>query len=122
MRTGADLAAHYASGDLFLFPSQTETFGNVTLEAMASGLAVVAYDYAAAREHVIHGENGLLAAYGDASGFERNAVRAATDWPLMAAMRREARLTAERVSWDQVIDAFSSALARIASASSATRA
>ncbi len=39
MRTGEDLAAHYASGDLFVFPSTTETFGNVTPEAMASGAA-----------------------------------------------------------------------------------
>ncbi|MGB5064300.1 MAG: glycosyltransferase family 1 protein, partial [Candidatus Competibacter sp.] len=54
MRIGADLAAHYASADLFLFPSLTETFGNVTLEAMASGLAVVAFDYAAARRHIVH--------------------------------------------------------------------
>ncbi|MBS1138424.1 MAG: glycosyltransferase, partial [Proteobacteria bacterium] len=52
MRTGEDLAAHYASADLFLFPSLTETFGNVTAEALASGLAVVAYDYAAAGQLV----------------------------------------------------------------------
>ncbi len=51
-RSGEDLAAHYASGDVFLFPSLTETWGNVTLEAMASGLAVVAFDYAAAAEVV----------------------------------------------------------------------
>src|SRR5690606_26563687 len=50
MRIGDDLASHYASADMFLFPSLTETFGNVTLEAMASGLCVVAYDYAAAAE------------------------------------------------------------------------
>ena len=49
MRTGEDLAAHYASADMFVFPSLSETFGNVTMEALASGLAVVAYDYAAAR-------------------------------------------------------------------------
>ena len=54
MRTGEDLAAHYASGDIFLFPSMTETYGNVTVEAMASGLAVVAYRYAAAAEHIEH--------------------------------------------------------------------
>jgi glycosyltransferase involved in cell wall biosynthesis len=114
MRTGEDLAAHYASGDLFLFPSQTETFGNVTLEAMASGLAVVAYDYAAAREHLVHGQNGLLAALGDGPAFERNAVRVAMDPQLMAAMRRKARLTAESVSWDHVIDRFASALTRMA--------
>ena len=40
MRTGEDLAAHYASGDIFLFPSMTETYGNVTVEAMASGRCV----------------------------------------------------------------------------------
>ena len=54
MRTSVDLAAHYASADIFLFPSLTETFGNVTLEAMASGLAVVAFDYAAA--HCVIGQ------------------------------------------------------------------
>src|SRR5262249_33562815 len=68
-RTGDDLAAHYASADVFLFPSETETFGNVTLEAMASGLAVVAYDYAAAHVHVEPGVTGVLAAPGDARGF-----------------------------------------------------
>ena len=60
-RTGEDLAAHFASADLFLFPSLTETWGNVTIEAMASGLAVVAYDCAAAEEIIRHGENGLKA-------------------------------------------------------------
>ncbi|HEU4665263.1 MAG TPA: glycosyltransferase family 1 protein, partial [Dokdonella sp.] len=52
LRRGDDLARHYASGDLFLFPSLTETFGNVTLEALASGVPIVAFDYGAAREHV----------------------------------------------------------------------
>jgi len=61
MRGGDDLAAHYASGDVFLFPSLTETYGNVTLEAMASGLAIVAYDYAAAAEHLVHETSALLA-------------------------------------------------------------
>ena len=51
-----ELARHYASGDVFLFPSMSETWGNVTLEAMASGLGIVAYDYAAAREALRHGE------------------------------------------------------------------
>ena len=52
MHTGERLARHYASADVFLFPSETETFGNVTLEAMASGLAVVAYNYAGAKMHI----------------------------------------------------------------------
>ncbi len=52
MQRGEALARHYASGDIFLFPSITETFGNVILEAMASGLAIVAFDYAAARKYL----------------------------------------------------------------------
>jgi glycosyltransferase involved in cell wall biosynthesis len=52
MLRGEELARHYASGDLFLFPSRSETFGNVTLEALASGLPVIAFDYGAAREHI----------------------------------------------------------------------
>lgn len=78
MRQGEDLAAHYASADLFLFPSLTETFGNVVLEAMSSGLTVVAFDYAAAHAHLTSGHNGLLAPFGDAEAFIAAAARAAT--------------------------------------------
>ena len=60
-RHGADLAAHYASADLFLFPSLTDTFGNVVMEAMASGLPVVAYDLGAAAEHIRSFRNGVVA-------------------------------------------------------------
>src|SRR6185503_1364513 len=74
MRTGEDLAAHYASGDVFLFPSTTETYGNVTMEALASGLAVIAYDYAAAHKHIRHDVNGLLAKFEDADAFLRLAA------------------------------------------------
>ena len=76
MRHGEDLAGHYASGDLFLFPSLTETFGNVTLEALASGVPVVAYDYAAAREHLRDARAGTRVACGDGDAF----VTAALDW------------------------------------------
>ena len=69
VRRGLELAKCYASADVFLFPSLTETFGNVTLEALASGLAVVAYDYAAAGRYIEHNRNGLLAACGDGASF-----------------------------------------------------
>ena len=76
MRHGEDLASHYASGDLFLFPSLTETFGNVTLEALACGVPVVAFDYAAAREHLHDLHAGTRVARGDEDAF----VAAALDW------------------------------------------
>ena len=76
-RNGGDLAAHYASADLFLFPSVTETFGNVTTEAMASGLAVVAFDYAAAGRLIRHGENGALVPFEDDAAFVATATRTA---------------------------------------------
>ena len=66
VQRGEALAAHYASADLFVFPSLSETFGNVTLEALASGLPVVAFDTAAASEHVDDCGNGLLAPAGAA--------------------------------------------------------
>jgi glycosyltransferase involved in cell wall biosynthesis len=69
LQRGEELARHYASGDLFLFPSLSETFGNVVLEALASGLAVVAFDQAAAAQHIRHGYNGALATPGDEADF-----------------------------------------------------
>jgi glycosyltransferase involved in cell wall biosynthesis len=113
-RRGEDLAAHYASGDLFLFPSSTETFGNVTVEAMASGLAIVAYDYAAGREHLEHGESGLLAPFDDAPTFIRMSAELALDRALIAKLRRSARAAAERIDWDEVVDQFESALCTLA--------
>ena len=100
-RTGADLAAHYASGDVFLFPSLTETFGNVTLEAMASGLAVVAYDYAAAAEVIRHGVNGILVPLG--SDFAPPAAALATDLARARCIGQAAREAALARGWDSVV-------------------
>ncbi|WP_295881222.1 glycosyltransferase family 1 protein [uncultured Thiohalocapsa sp.] len=102
-RVGEALATHYASGDLFLFPSLTETFGNVVTEAMASGLAVSAFDYAAAHEHIRHGSNGLLAPCGDRPAFINEAVAAAAAPDRLRTIGTAARRTAESLSWPQVI-------------------
>ena len=114
LRRDQDLAAHYASGDLFLFPSQTETYGNVTLEAMASGLPVVAYDYAAAGELIRPGENGLLAPFADADELIRQGVRASLDSQGLAALGQAARRTALSQDWCRIHDAFAAALAKVA--------
>ena len=84
MRSGEDLARHYASGDLFLFPSLTETFGNVVPEAMASGLVVLAFDYAAAGQCIRVGENGWLVPRRDARAFTATAtalMARVPEWP-----------------------------------------
>jgi glycosyltransferase involved in cell wall biosynthesis len=114
VRRDEDLAAHYASGDLFLFPSVTETFGNVTVEAMASGLAVIAYDYAAGREHIEHGRSGLLVPFDDAPSFIQISADLAADRALMERLRRDARAAAERIDWNEVIDTFDLALSGLA--------
>jgi len=110
VRTGDDLARHYASADLFLFPSETDTFGNVTLEAMASGLAVVAFDYAAAHQHITHGHDGLLAPLGDAAAFVRLASRAARQPDELAIVGARARAHALTLEWDDIAARFAAVL------------
>ena len=102
MRTGADLAAHYASADLFLFPSLTETFGNVTLEAMASGPAVVAFDYAAARHHIRHGHDGWLVDCADPAGFIAAARHLGERPELIYALGQAARQAVMAFDWERI--------------------
>ena len=102
-RVGLDLAEHYASADLFVFPSLTETFGNVVTEAMASGLAVVAFDDAAAHRYIRSGENGLILDRGDRDAFIATILAATTDVQGSRRLGAEARRTAETLGWPRVI-------------------
>ncbi len=104
MRTGEDLAAHYASADIFLYPSLTETYGNVTVEAMASGLATIAYDYAAAHQHMRHDENGLLLPYADTPSFIAAARGLIGNAARIQRLRTEARRTVENLTWDRIME------------------
>lgn len=114
LHTGEDLAAHYASADAFAFPSLTDTFGNVTLEALASGLAYAAFDTAAAAVHVVDGDNGWLARPGDAAGFDA-ALGAAVDQAAPGSvLRRRARETALAADWSAVLQRFEGALRGVA--------
>lgn len=105
VQRGEELARYYASADMFVFPSLTETFGNVTLEAMASGLAVLAFDYAAAKQHIHDGVNGYTATYGDEEAFLNKAMQLVRD-PDRDEVRIEARKSARKVRWKKVIKHF----------------
>ena len=115
MRSGEDLARHYASADAFLFPSVTETFGNVVTEALASGLVTLAYDYAAGRQCIRTGDNGFLAPFADEQAFVGRARElAALEEEAFKSIRENARSTALRYSWSNVVESFESILAAVA--------
>ncbi len=114
MRTGEDLAAHYASCDMFVFGSVTETFGNVVIEAMASGLAVLAYDYAAPKRYIQHGQNGMLATFDDKDDFIAKARELADDRDRVQKMGVNARRTVDGHSWAAIIHQYEALLYDVA--------
>ncbi len=103
---GDALAEHYASADVFLFPSLTETFGNVTLEALASGLVVVAFNRGAASVHITHRVNGFVVDGGNAEEFVQLGCRAVAELPRLQVVRTLARQAALASSWDSVLSRF----------------
>ena len=104
VKTADELAVHYASADAFVFASLTETFGNVTPEAMASALPVLAFNHAAAAQLIRSGDNGLLAPCHDSRAFDELAAQLAADPARAAAMGLAARRTAEQLDWGSVLD------------------
>ena len=110
MRSGEDLAAHYASADLFLFPSKTETFGNVTTEALASGLCVVAYDYAAAADIIKNNLNGVTVKLDNESAFIAEATELAMNPKKLAEVRANAFESIANLDWDKIHESFETIL------------
>ncbi|KAJ6783810.1 hypothetical protein PWT90_02926 [Aphanocladium album] len=101
-KVGEELAAYYASADVFLHCSITETFGLVVLESMASGVPVIARDEGGPSDIVAHGETGFLVAPNDLDEFVGKAVLLATDKAVRNRMSEAARVAACQCTWDKI--------------------
>ena len=100
---GDALTAAYASSDIFFFPSDSESFGNVTLEAMASGLPCVCAAATGSRSLVVAGQTGFLSPADDAASFARHITALAQDNALRERMGLSARARALTFSWDETL-------------------
>ncbi len=109
-----EIGRYYASADIYIHASLTETFGNVLTEAMASGLAVAGFHYAAAREFIRHRENGLVVHRARPEALVAAAVQLATDASLRQRLRTNARAALLDQSWERVAARFESDLAGLA--------
>ena len=118
VQRGEALTRHFASGDLFVFSSHSETFGNVTLEALASGVPTVAFDYGAARETLRSDVHGAAIADGDDAGFIDAVVRIGSDDLLRTAMRIACRDAVSALRPAQVAEDFDCILQSLASTGS----
>ncbi len=100
--TGEALAKAYASSDIFLFPSDTETFGNVTLEAMTCGLPCVVADAVGSKSLVDHNANGYLIPVSETKRFTEAVSKLAEDKDLRTQMSRISLLKSKQYTWDQI--------------------
>jgi glycosyltransferase involved in cell wall biosynthesis len=103
---GEKLAALYASADIFAFPSTTDTFGSVVLEALASGVPAVVSDRGGAGEVVADGETGLVTRARDVASFTGALWRLIEDRDLRTRMGRAGRRQAAHKSWEKAFREF----------------
>jgi glycosyltransferase involved in cell wall biosynthesis len=111
--SGTALAQAYASADVFAFASQVETFGNVVLEAMASGLPVIAYDYACARLHLKPNETGWLSPLGQPEDLVGH-IHRLPDLTTLRQMGEHARKATLNIGWQYPVQQFEQALYLVA--------
>ena len=109
---GHELATAYASADVFTFASQADTFGNVVLEAIASGLPVIAYDYVCAHQHVKHNITGWLSPLGHTAEL----IQSICHLPALPQLRQMGLLASESVqhsSWQFPVQQLEQALYQV---------
>jgi glycosyltransferase involved in cell wall biosynthesis len=109
----AALPALYASADAFAFASTTETLGLVVLEAMASGLSVVATPAGGVAEHLRDGENGIAYPANDIDACAAAMVKLVSDGSLSVRLRSGARRTAEALTWSTELDRLDASYRRL---------
>jgi len=103
---GEDLSGAYASADFFVFPSTTDTFGNVVIEAQASGLPVIVSDVGGPRDLVNHGKDGFVTKALDVSELSEAIRRLADDPGLRERMGTAARAKVENRDWSDAVEKF----------------
>ncbi len=103
-KKGEEYAELFGAGDIFAFPSKTETFGQVVLEAMASGLPVLGFDSPGVRDLVKHSETGLLAEEDNNIQFENFLKELIENIDLRKSYGSAGTIEAEKRSWDNVLN------------------
>lgn len=110
MQRGEELAKHYASADVFLFPSKTDTFGNVVTEAMASGLAVIGFEDAAVKELLTDRVSGYVIPLDRDAEFTSAMQEAFQNKEQLTKIKDHSLALAKSISWDVVVDNFARSL------------
>ncbi len=100
--SGVELAEWYATSDLFVFPSTTETIGNVILEAFASGLPAVGVNKGGVADIITNGVDGWIAAANDPEDFAEKIAFFLNDMNMTRNFGVDARLTAQKYSWEAI--------------------
>ncbi|MFW1800711.1 glycosyltransferase family 4 protein [Acinetobacter nematophilus] len=110
--SGTQLAEAYASANVFVFASQVETFGNVVIEAMASGLPIIAYDYACAQLHGKHTQTGWLCAIGDIQQLKQHVLQIPEN-SILKRMGQQAMRDVQTIGWQHPVQQFEEALYQV---------
>jgi len=102
-----DMPKIYRSSDIFLFPAKTETFGNVTVEAMACGLPCVEFDYVVNRDKIVDGVNGFIVNYGDLEGISSKLIHLLSKPSVFKDMKVKSReFSVAKFSWSSIIEKY----------------